>query len=176
MSFARWRIIASMLPTNQRPHRLTLIGLGLLGFGLSVYLLIVHLAERGLACTVGRSCPLLHDHEYAQVAGIPLPVIGLVAFALVICAAIFDNDRARLIGMMVPLAGAFVIGWLTYVEVAEVGSVSFATIAIVALLGATLAATIWREVSVNREVARDKAEVASAEGSEPDADADSAGD
>lgn len=141
-----------MMPTNQRPQRLTLIGFGLAGFALSVYLLVVHLRDRGLVCTVGQSCPLLQDQEYAQLAGVPLPVIGLVAFALVIAAAALDNDRARLVGMMVPLAGTFVMAWLTYIEFSEVGSMSSWTVILAGLLAGTLVATIWRELSVHREL------------------------
>lgn len=137
-----------MLPVAQRSPRLALIASGLLGICMSVYLLIIYVRERGEACGAGGNCPLIADYEYAQLVGVPLPVIGIMGFVLIVAAAVMDNDRARLIGTMIPIAGCLLAGWMMYVEYSEIGSVSAWTLTLTAFLVVALSAAIWRERSV----------------------------
>jgi uncharacterized membrane protein len=106
-----WRLLL-------RADRLTWISraLSLSGFVIAAYLTTVYLADVPPVCGTGGGCVTVQHSTYANVAGIPLPVIGLCGYTLLFITACLPGQRARAAGMvftMVAIAASVV---LTYLE------------------------------------------------------------
>jgi uncharacterized membrane protein len=84
------------------------IGAGIVAFaGLAVasYLTWVHFDDAALFCVAGGDCETVQESEYAEVAGIPVAMLGLGAYAVVLGLVVWDTPNARLAGAMLALVG-----------------------------------------------------------------------
>jgi uncharacterized membrane protein len=62
--------------------------LALLGTGVSINLTIVHYDEAALICGVG-DCSTVQNSRYAEVAGVPIAVFGMLMYATILGLAIY---------------------------------------------------------------------------------------
>jgi uncharacterized membrane protein len=86
-------------------------GVGLValaGVALSGYLTYVHFNEGALICTSGGGCETVQESEYAELAGIPVAILGLAAWAAVLALTIWDSALAR------TLTAALALGALAF--------------------------------------------------------------
>ncbi len=97
------------------PHRLSAIGflvLSLVGFVDAAYLTIQHFRGAGLVCGPLWECDVVTTSRYAEVAGIPLALLGALYY-LVIClltVAYLDTKKAQVLNIIAPLT---VLGFLS---------------------------------------------------------------
>jgi uncharacterized membrane protein len=91
-------------------------GLSLLGLAIAAYLLTVYLRHVPPYCLSSGGCVTVQHSSYANPAGVPLPVFGLIGYALLFVTACLPGQRARTAGMLftVVAIGASVV--LTYLE------------------------------------------------------------
>ena len=61
--------------------------LSLIGFGLAAYLTTVYLQDVPPLCGTSGGCVTVQHSQYAHLAGIPLPVLGLVGYGLLFITA-----------------------------------------------------------------------------------------
>ena len=86
-----------------------------LGLAIAAYLTIVHYSGGQPLCAIAHGCQVVQSSRYASLAGVPVALLGLLAYAALLAALALDRrDAAALIA----LTGAGFSGWLTYVEVA----------------------------------------------------------
>jgi uncharacterized membrane protein len=64
--------------------RKAIAGLALLGLAISAYLTWVHYADIEPICTGISDCERVQTSDYAELAGIPVAVIGLVGYAAIL--------------------------------------------------------------------------------------------
>ncbi len=76
----------------------------LTGAGLAAYLTYVHYEPAALICTRSGGCETVQDSSYATLLGIPVALLGLVAYLVVLALVVWDTDLAR------TLAAAIAIG------------------------------------------------------------------
>lgn len=101
-------------------HRAS-VALSIAGILVSAYLTYAHVDERALACGIG-DCATVQASAYSTVAGIPVAVLGLVAYAALGVMAVARLIRPSLGSWIeIPfwggtLAGTIYSGYLTYVE------------------------------------------------------------
>lgn len=84
------------------------IGAGIVAFaGLAVasYLTWVQFDDAALVCVAGGGCEKVQESEYAEVAGIPVAMLGLGAYAVVLGLVVWDTPNARLGAAMLALVG-----------------------------------------------------------------------
>lgn len=84
------------------------IGAGIVAFaGLAVasYLTWVQFDDAALVCVAGGGCEKVQESEYAEVAGIPVVMLGLGAYAVVLGLVVWDAPNARLGAAMLALVG-----------------------------------------------------------------------
>jgi uncharacterized membrane protein len=95
-----WRLLL-------RTDRLTWISraLSLTGFAIAAYLTTVYLADVPPVCATSGGCVTVQHSAYANIAGIPLPVIGLCGYTLLFITACLPGQRARTAGNGVHRAG-----------------------------------------------------------------------
>lgn len=91
-------------------------GLSLTGFAIAAYLTTVYLRDVPPLCGTSGGCVTVQHSQYAHVAGIPLPVLGLVGYALLFVTACVPGQRARTAGMVFTVLAITASVVLTHIE------------------------------------------------------------
>ena len=66
---------------SDRQLRVTVAVLALLGLAVAGYLTYVHYAELEPICAGGGGCERVQNSSYAELAGIPVALLGLIGYA-----------------------------------------------------------------------------------------------
>jgi uncharacterized membrane protein len=90
--------------------------LSLTGFAIAAYLTTVYLRHLPPLCGTSGGCVTVQHSQYAHVAGMPLPVFGLVGYALLFLTACLPGQRARAAGMFFTVLAISVSVVLTHIE------------------------------------------------------------
>jgi uncharacterized membrane protein len=77
----------------------------LAGLVLAAYLTWVHFDEAALLCVAGGGCETVQESAYAEIAGIPVAMLGLGGYAIVLGLIAWDTPGARLGAAMLTLVG-----------------------------------------------------------------------
>ncbi len=86
----------------------------LAGVAVAGYLTYVHYRPGALICTGTGGCETVQESSYAELAGIPVALLGLCAYVLVLALVAWDSELARTGVATVALAAAgFAIYLLT---------------------------------------------------------------
>ena len=88
----------------------------LAGLGLAAYLTYVRFSGDDLACPVGGSCATVQESQYAELLGIPVPVLGLLGYAGLLLAAALPGPLGRALGLFTAVVSFGFSAWLTAVE------------------------------------------------------------
>ena len=89
----------------------------LAGIGVAGYLTYVHYAGIDPVCTGGGGgCHTVQASDYAELAGIPVAVIGLAGYLALAASLLVPGEPGRAAGMGLALAGAGFSLYLTYLE------------------------------------------------------------
>jgi len=94
-----------------------------IGLGIAGYLTAVHFAGGTPACAVAHGCATVQQSKYAELAGVPVALLGLLGYAGVLASLARDGESARTVTAFLSLAGFGFSGWLTYVEVARLDAI-----------------------------------------------------
>jgi uncharacterized membrane protein len=97
--------------------------LALAGMGVSGYLTWTHLANASVACGQSQSCDIVQQSVYSTIAGIPVALLGLLAYAALLVLSLLRGHSPESLDEYIPLAafGISLIGvlysaYLTYLE------------------------------------------------------------
>lgn len=90
--------------------------LSLTGLTIAAYLTTVYLKHIPPVCANSGGCVTVQHSRYAHVLGIPLPVFGLVGYALLFVTACLPGQRARTAGMVFTVLAISASAVLTYLE------------------------------------------------------------
>lgn len=91
----------------------------LVGLVDSIYLAVEHLSGRSVRCTIVAGCSAVLASPYASWRGIPLALIGAIAYFLVFSLATLGAFGYKLVGklLLAVVAGMFVTTlWLLYLQ------------------------------------------------------------
>ena len=86
------------------------------GIAVAGYLTWSHFGDGALVCPVGGGCETVQESEYADVAGIPVALLGLVAYAVLLGLVAWDAPSARLAAAALALVGVIFSGYLLVVQ------------------------------------------------------------
>lgn len=75
------------------------------GLVVAGYLTWAHYDDAALVCVAGGGCETVQKSEYAEVAGVPVALLGLGGYALVLGLLAWDAPSARLGAAMLALVG-----------------------------------------------------------------------
>jgi uncharacterized membrane protein len=75
------------------------------GLVVAGYLTWAHFDDAALVCVAGGGCETVQESEYAEIAGIPVAALGLMAYAIVLGLVAWDTPGARLGAAMLALVG-----------------------------------------------------------------------
>ena len=94
-------------------------GLALLGLAISIYLTYVHYAGIEPVCSSISNCERVQTSEYADLAGIPVAVLGIVGYAAILASL---RMRADVTALLSYLAVAF-SAYLTWAELVKIDAI-----------------------------------------------------
>lgn len=81
---------------SDRTLRATAGLVALAGIGIAAYLTWVHYDEGALVCVSGGGCETVQQSSYAEIAGLPVALLGLVSYVTVLGLIVWDTPYARL--------------------------------------------------------------------------------
>jgi uncharacterized membrane protein len=77
----------------------------LTGVVIASYLTWAHYSGSEVVCVVGGGCETVQHSSYAELMGIPIALLGLLAYAAVVCLLAWDAPLARLGAAAIALVG-----------------------------------------------------------------------
>jgi uncharacterized membrane protein len=103
--------------------RLAIGAVALAGLAIAGYLTVVHYAGAEPVCAVAHGCATVQESDYAQLAGIPVALLGLLGYAAILASLARDGDAWRTATAFLSLGGFGFSAWLTYVEVVRLDAI-----------------------------------------------------
>jgi uncharacterized membrane protein len=88
----------------------------LAGTAVAGYLTWSHLRDGSAVCPIGGGCETVQESEYAEIAGVPVALLGLVAYVVVLGLIAWDMPLARLAAAALALTGLVFSGYLLVVQ------------------------------------------------------------
>ncbi len=124
--------------------------LAVAGALISAYLTWSYLQGIAPVCVGGSSgCETVQTSRYAEIQGIPVALLGLLAYTSLLGSALIRDERAALFGLLIALIGTLFSAYLTYLEFFVIRALCQWCVASAALMVASLLLTALR---VNRVV------------------------
>jgi uncharacterized membrane protein len=102
--------------------RAAVAGLALGGAGIAAYLTYTRYSGAPIACSTG-GCETVQRSDYAQVAGIPVAVLGLAAYAALLATALVSRPSAAVLGTGVAIVAVVFSAWLLYAQLVLIDAI-----------------------------------------------------
>jgi uncharacterized membrane protein len=119
--------------------------LALAGVAIAGYLTYVHYAELEAICVGGGGgCERVQSSPYAELAGVPVALLGLLAYLTVLASLALPEALGRSIAAFVSLVGFGFSAWLTYVELVKIDAVCQWCVASAVVMTALAAVSVAR--------------------------------
>jgi uncharacterized membrane protein len=93
------------------------------GLAIAAYLTVVHYAGDAPVCAISHGCATVQQSRYAELAGIPVALLGLAGYIAILVSLARDDETARTATAFLALVGFGFSAWLTYVEVARLDAI-----------------------------------------------------
>ena len=94
----------------------------LLGGAVAAYLTYVHYAHVSPICTTG-GCEKVQSSSYAELAGVPVALLGLIAYAAILVTTLVRGVPAAFTGVVIALGGAGFSGYLLWAQLARIHAI-----------------------------------------------------
>ena len=130
--------------------RAAIAGLALAGAAVSGYLVYARYTHTQLACTTG-GCETVQHSKYAKAAGVPVAVLGLIAYLAVLSTTFSARLEAAALGAAVVLGGLAFGVYLIVIQVAVIDAICqwcLASDGILALLTIATAERLRRTAAI----------------------------
>ena len=101
---------------TDRVLRLAIAAVALAGTAVAGYLTYVHYKPAALICTGGGGSEAVQDSSYAELAGIPVALVGLVAYVAVLGLVAWDTELARTLAATIGLSAVGFAAYLVAVQ------------------------------------------------------------
>jgi uncharacterized membrane protein len=109
---------------TDRGLRLAIRALALVGIGIASYLVYVHYADISPICVSGGGgCERVQASKYAEVAGVPVALIGLIGYVIILASTFVPGENGRMLGALLGLGAFGFSAYLTYLELFEIDAI-----------------------------------------------------
>jgi uncharacterized membrane protein len=130
---------------TERRLRLATALVCVLGLAVAGYLTYVHYAELEPLCVGGAGgCEKVQSSAYAELAGIPVALLGLAGYALILASLWVPGEAGHVSGALLALAGFGFSLYLTWVELFEIDAICQWCVVSAALMTVLALTTTWR--------------------------------
>jgi uncharacterized membrane protein len=104
-------------------RRLTLV-LALIGTGIAGYLTWVHYGHLKIVClSGGGGCEKVQASSYAELAGIPVAVLGLIGYVAILLSLLLPREESALAAAFISLVGFGFSMYLTWAELFRIHAI-----------------------------------------------------
>lgn len=122
--------------------RVVLLVLAVVGGLISAYLTWTHFAGLTPVCTgSGEGCETVQSSRYASILGIPVALLGLLAYGGLVFSAILWKEAGVYLGFLISLVGTLFSAYLTYLEIFVIGALCQWCLASAAIMPLALVCT-----------------------------------
>jgi uncharacterized membrane protein len=97
--------------------------LALAGAGLTAYLVYTRYSGTRISCPIGGGCETVQHSRYAKLGGVPVAVLGLVAYLALFATALSARVEAAAIGAAIALGGLAFAVYLIVIQVAVIDAI-----------------------------------------------------
>jgi len=121
--------------------------LAVVGAAIAGYLTWVHYSGAEPLCVAGGGCEKVQESRYAEVAGVPVAVIGLVGYLAILASLAIRRDGARVATAFLAFVGVAFSAYLTYVEVFTIEAICqwcVASAVVMTLIAVLASIRVWR--------------------------------
>jgi uncharacterized membrane protein len=102
--------------------RVAIAGCAFAGIAIAAYLTVVHYAHTTPVCTSG-GCEKVQHSSYAELAGVPVALLGLFAYLGIFVTTLRRGVGAALVGAGLGLVGAAFSGYLLWAQLARIHAI-----------------------------------------------------
>jgi len=101
--------------------RRAIAAFAILGAAIAAYLTYVHYAHTSPICTTG-GCEQVQKSKYAELAGVPVALLGLLAYCTVLATTFFRGLAVAFAAVVVALVGVAFSGYLLWAQLVPIGA------------------------------------------------------
>ncbi len=119
--------------------------LAVLELAVAIYLEVERARGRSVACPIGGGgCETVQQSSYSKLAGVPLPILGVIGAGAVLVTTFLDDPRARTAALVLSAAGGLFSLYLVGLQAFEIHAYCTWCLA---------SATIWIALAVTTGIA-----------------------
>ena len=93
-----------------------------IGGGIAAYLTYVHYSHTAPICVNG-GCETVQKSKYAELAGVPVALLGLIAYAAILATTAVRGTVAVFTGVLLALVGVAFSGYLLWAQLGPIGAI-----------------------------------------------------
>ncbi|MDP9345711.1 MAG: vitamin K epoxide reductase family protein [Actinomycetota bacterium] len=108
---------------SDRRLRLVAVVLSVAGLAVAAYLTYVHYAGIQPVCGLGGDCEKVQTSEWAELAGIPVAVLGLAGYAAILASLFVRGENGLVAGALFAVVGFGFSAYLTYRELFSIDAI-----------------------------------------------------
>jgi uncharacterized membrane protein len=138
--------------TDRRLRQVAIV-LALIGLGVAAYLTYVHYEGVEPVCGLGGDCEKVQTSEWADLAGVPVALLGLIGYAAILATLFVEREEALVAGALIALVGFGFSAYLTYRELFTIDAICpwcVASAVILTLLAIIMTARLLRAPTDHR--------------------------
>jgi uncharacterized membrane protein len=129
---------------SDRALRTTGLVLAVLGVAVAGYLVYVHYAGIDPVCNIAHGCHKVQTSQYAELAGVPVALLGLIGYVTLLGALLAPGEGARMLAALVALVGFGFSAYLTYRELFTIDAICQWCVASAILMTGLAIVCAWR--------------------------------
>jgi uncharacterized membrane protein len=129
---------------SDRALRTAGLVLAVLGIAVAGYLVYVHYADVDPVCNIAHGCHKVQTSSYAELAGIPVALLGLLGYVTILAALLAPGEAARMAAALVALVGFGFSMYLTYRELFTIEAICQWCVASAILMTGLAIVCTWR--------------------------------
>jgi uncharacterized membrane protein len=103
--------------------RIAALVLAVLGLGVAGYLTYVHYKGIHPVCGLGGDCEKVQTSEWSKLAGVPVALLGLLAYVAILAALLVPREEALIAAALGSLVGFGFSAYLTYRELFTIDAI-----------------------------------------------------
>jgi uncharacterized membrane protein len=129
---------------SSRTLRTAGLALAVLGIAVAGYLVYVHYADVEPVCNIAHGCHKVQTSKYADLAGVPVALLGLIGYVVIFLALLVRGEAARMLAALTALVGFGFSAYLTYRELFTIDAICQWCVASAILMTGLAVVCTWR--------------------------------
>jgi uncharacterized membrane protein len=127
--------------------------LALVGIGITSYLLYERWSGGTPACFRGGGCATVQKSEWSAIHGVPVALLGLLAYVALLACALMPWQTAALASLFISLLGVLLSAYLTYLELDQIHAICEYCVSSAIIVTIMLVLSIVRTTMLGRAAA-----------------------